>query len=434
MENPPFAGVKFAEKAGISPDQITIVDSGKGPYLCAVIDEKCQPSSSILEGILPELIMAIPFPKSMHWGDLAVSFARPIISLTGFLGKSVLNFKVGNITSSSFVFGHSFMVPEKVELQSADAYLDALKKAGVVADMEERKSILKKSIRTAADGVGATILQDEELVEIVNNLVEYPYPVVGRFDEIFLELPDEVLITAMREHQKYFALTDKEGRLMPCFIAVNNTRARDMDVVAKGHGRVIRARLADAQFFYHVDLESTLDDFVQKLKSVTFQASLGSLYEKTERIVFLAEFLTGVVNADKALQKKVLRAARISKADLVSQMVIEFTKLQGIIGRVYAQKGGEDPEVAMAIEEHYRPVYSGGELPATDTGKFLAIVDKIDTICGCFSADLIPTGASDPYALRRQAIGILQIILDGNFEFSLRALVRKRGFPIPDRS
>lgn len=422
---PTLAGIKFAEKAGISPENIVITDNGKGPYLSAVIEESCLPAEAILEGVLPELIQAIPFPKRMHWGALDVTFARPIVSLTALLGETVLNFKVGDIVSASFVFGHSFMAPEKFELPSADTYLDTLRKAGVVADMGERRTILKESIKAAADTACATILADEELVDIVNNLVEYPYPVVGHFDEVFLELPDEVLITAMREHQKYFALADTAGKLMPCFIAVNNTRARDMDVVAKGHGKVIRARLADAQFFYHVDLESTLDDFVEKLKAVTFQASLGSMYEKTGRLEVLAEFLTGLVNADPGLQKKVMRAARLSKADLVSQMVIEFTKLQGIIGRVYAQKGGEDPEVAMAIEEHYRPVYSGGELPRTETGKLLAIVDKIDTLCGCYSANLIPTGASDPYALRRQSIGILQIMLEAGYDFSLRILVRR---------
>ncbi|ACN15902.1 GlyS [Desulforapulum autotrophicum HRM2] len=422
---PTLAGVKFAEKAGIVPEEIIITDNGKGPYLSAVIEESCLLTEAILEGVLPELIQAIPFPKSMHWGDLDVTFARPIVSLTALLGKTVLNFKIGNIASASFVFGHSFMAPERFELESADAYLDTLRKAGVVADIGERRTILKESIKAAADKACATIIEDEELVDIVNNLVEYPYPVVGHFDEVFLELPDEVLITAMREHQKYFALADTAGKLMPCFIAVNNTRARDMDVVAKGHGKVIRARLADAQFFYHVDLESTLDDFVEKLKAVTFQASLGSMYEKTGRLVVLVEFLAGLVNADQELQKKLMRAARLSKADLVSQMVIEFTKLQGIIGRVYAQKGGEDPEVAMAIEEHYRPVYSGGDLPRTDTGKILAIADKTDTLCGCFSANLIPTGASDPYALRRQSIGILQIMLEAGFDFSLRALVRR---------
>ncbi|MDY0220156.1 MAG: glycine--tRNA ligase subunit beta [Desulfobacterium sp.] len=420
-----LAGVKFAEKAGITPDGIIIVDKGKGPYLSAVIQERCLPSAAILEELLPELIQAIPSPKSMRWGSLDVTFARPIVSLTALLGEKVLDFTVGDIRSSSFVFGHSFMKPGRLELESADAYLDTLRGAGVVADMEERKTILKEEIKAAADGVNALILEDEELVEIVNNLVEYPYPVVGHFDEVFLELPDEVLITAMREHQKYFALTDRDGKLMSCFIAVNNTRARDMDVVAKGHGRVIRARLADAQFFFHVDLESTMDDFVEKLKAVTFQASLGSLYEKTERLVTLAEALTDLVNGDDELKQRVMRAARISKADLVSQMVIEFTKLQGTIGRVYALKGGEDEEVAAAIEEQYRPVCSGGDLPHTPTGKLLAIVDKIDTLCGCFSADLIPTGASDPYALRRQSIGVLQIMVEAGFDFSLRTFVRK---------
>jgi len=240
-------------------------------------------------------------------------------------------------------------------------------------------------------------------------------------------VPDEALITAMREHQKYFALTDANGALKPCFIAVNNTLATDMDVVAAGHGKVIRARLADAQFFYKVDLESTLDDFAEKLKKVTFQASLGSMYEKRQRLEALGQYLTGVIYPDgnETLLENVVRAARICKADLVSQMVIEFTKLQGVIGRVYAEKAGENKEVSTAIEQHYRPVHAGAQLPASETGKLLALADKMDSICGCFSIDLVPTGASDPYALRRQSIGIVQIMLEAGFTFSLKALVEK---------
>ncbi|MBI9088219.1 MAG: glycine--tRNA ligase subunit beta [Desulfobacterium sp.] len=434
--NPTVPAQKFAEKAGVSLEEITIVDTDKGRYLTAVVEESCESSATILEGLLPGLILNIPFPKSMRWGDLAISFARPITSLVGLLGKTVLDFTVGDIRSGSQVFGHFFMAHQKFDLKSSEDYVETLRSANVIIDMDERKALLRKTIQAAADAAGAVILKDEELVDIVNNLVEYPYPVVGQFDEEFLELPDKVLITAMREHQKYFALTDADGKLKPCFIAVNNTKAKDMDLVAKGHGKVIRARLADAQFFYRVDLESSLDDFVEKLKKVTFQASLGSMYEKTERLEFLTNLLTDLVDGDDALRKKVTRAARISKADLVSQVVIEFTKLQGIIGRVYAEKGGEDPEVAKAIEEHYRPVHSGGALPTTDTGRLLALADKIDTLCGCFSADLIPTGASDPYALRRQSIGIIQIILDGKFDFSLRSLVRKgvsKYQPDPDK-
>ncbi len=424
---PTISAEKFAEKAGVPLSDITITDTGKGKYLTAVKSEKCESSQVILENILPAQIQAIPFPKRMHWGTLSVLFARPIVSLLALLGNTQLNFAVGDIESSDFTLGHFFMYHERFKVPEPNAYVDVLKRAGVLVDIKARKALLKQEIEKAASEYSSTILKDDELEDIVTNLVEYPYPVVGKFDEEFLELPDEVLITAMREHQKYFALADENGSLRPCFVAVNNTKAKDMDLVAAGHGRVIRARLADAKFFYHVDMESTMDAFAQKLKKVTFQAQLGSMYEKRERLMELSGYLAEAARPGncETLKKDVIRAADICKADLVSQVVIEFTKLQGIVGRIYAQKAGENNEVSGAVEQHYRPVYSGGELPETDTARLLAIADKIDTICGCFSVDLIPTGASDPYALRRQSIGIIQIMLDAGFTFSLKALVDK---------
>jgi glycyl-tRNA synthetase beta chain len=253
--------------------------------------------------------------------------------------------------------------------------------------------------------------------------------VAGKFDEEFLEVPDEVLINSMREHQKYFAVVDEKNRLLPCFISVNNTKARDMALVARGHERVIRARLADAQFFYRGDLEVTNDHRVEQLEGVLFQAQLGTMHAKTERVTHIAGYLADAVGADPNnatdLKRHVNRAAHLCKADLVSHVVGEFPKLQGVMGRVYATIAGEPAEVAAAIEEHYRPVYSGAPLPETTTGAILGIADKIDSICGCFSVGLVPTGASDPYALRRQGIGIVQIMLEKGFSFSLSALIEK---------
>jgi glycyl-tRNA synthetase beta chain len=308
--------------------------------------------------------------------------------------------------------------------------LDKLRSAWVLADLEERRKMLADGIAEVAEKLGGRILPDDELVDIVNNLVEYPIPVAGKFDGSFLEVPDEVLINAMREHQKYFAVIDTDNKLMPSFIAVNNTAARDMALAAKGHERVLRARLADARFFYLGDLAETNDDRVEKLKGVLFQAKLGSMYEKSERVAKIAEYMTSLVETESAtdtgeadLITQVNRAARLSKADLVSQVVGEFPKLQGVMGRVYADVSGEPPMVAAAIEEHYRPVYSGAPLPESLVGAILSIADKIDSICGCFSAGLIPTGASDPYALRRQGIGIIQIMKANWFSFSLRELI-----------
>jgi glycyl-tRNA synthetase beta chain len=323
------------------------------------------------------------------------------------------------------------MAPGKIKLDVADDYREKLRSSWVLADMAERKKMLEGGIAEVAQRLGGRILPDDELVDIVNNLVEYPVPVAGKFDEVFLEVPDEVLINAMREHQKYFAVVDKDNKLMPSFIAVNNTAARDLVLAAKGHERVLRARLADAQFFYRGDLEVTDDDRVEKLKGVLFQARLGTMYEKIERVAKIGEYLASLVDykpapdtRDADLKTQVRRAARLSKADLVSQVVGEFPKLQGVMGRIYATVSGELPMVAAAIEEHYRPVYSGAPLPETPVGAILSIADKIDSICGCFSAGLIPTGASDPYALRRQGIGIIQIMKDKGFSFSLREVIQ----------
>jgi len=254
--------------------------------------------------------------------------------------------------------------------------------------------------------------------------VEYPIASAGSFEPEFLEVPREVLMTAMREHQKYFAVIDAAGELMPKFIPVNNTRTRDMALVATGHERVLRARLSDAKFFYNADIQISIEERVARLKNVLFQAKLGSMYAKIKRIGGLAEFLVEATHGDARLKTDLVRAARQCKSDLVSQVVVEFPKLQGVMGRVYATVAGENREVAAAIEEHYRPTRSGGALPGTITGSLLSIADKMDSICGCFSVGLVPTGAADPYALRRQGIGIIQIMLSNDFSFSLRSLIK----------
>jgi len=428
---PTMAAQKFAEKVGVPVTKLTVKETPRGSYLAAEKMERGLATQTLLKEILPEVILSIPFPKKMRWADLDIEFARPIHTILALLGKSIISFHLGNIKSGRYTCGHSFMAPGKIKLDIADDYLDKLRSSWILADMEERRKMLERGITEVAQKLGGRILPDDELVDIVNNLVEYPVPVGGKFDEAFLEVPDEVLINAMREHQKYFAVIDKDNKLMPSFIAVNNTVARDLVLAAKGHERVLRARLADAQFFYRGDLEVTDDDRVEKLKRVLFQAKLGTMYEKIERVVNIAEYIASLVDykpapgtRDADLKTQVSRAARLSKADLVSQVVGEFPKLQGVMGRIYATVSGELPMVAAAIEEHYRPVYSGAPLPETSVGAILSIADKIDSISGCFSVGLIPTGTSDPYALRRQGIGIIQIMRDKGFSFSLRELIQ----------
>jgi glycyl-tRNA synthetase beta chain len=424
-KNPTIAAEKFAAKAGIDVDQIWVEETKKGRYLTAVIEEKCESTISILENMLEKQILSIPFPKSMRWGSLSISFARPIISLVGLFGDKTINFKVGNIKSGSKIFGHQFMNPGEYEVDCADNYTKVVESAGVIPDIDKRKKVLIQAIESCAKEYNSQILKDDDLIDIVTNLVEYPFPIVGRFDDEFLEVPDEVLITAMREHQKCFALTDEKGSLKPLFIAVNNTNVRDMALVAHGHEKVLRARLSDAKFFYGQDCKSSLDEFRDRLKNVTFQEKLGSVYDKTLRIGKLCQYLVEESSYDdkETLKLYVARASQICKADLVSQVVIEFTKLQGVIGRAYALNAGEKKDIAYAVEQHYRPVYSGGKLPENPTATILAIADKLDTICGCFSIGLIPTGGADPYALRRQGIGIIQIMLEENLTFSFNSMI-----------
>ena len=421
---PTMAAQKFAEKVGVPLSKLAVKETPKGAYLSAEKSERGLATRTLLKEILPGVILATPFPKKMRWADLDIEFARPIHTILAMLGKSVVAFKLGNLKSGRYTCGHNFMAPAKIKLDSPDEYLDKLRTAHVVADMEARKKILEERIAAVATQLGGRILPDEELVDINNNLVEYPIPVAGKFDTEFLEVPDEVLINAMREHQKYFAVVDSRNNLMPCFIAVNNTAARDLALSATGHERVIRARLADAQFFYQGDLEVTNDERVEKLKRVVFQAELGTVFEKSERVAKIAEVLAASTQKTDDLKNQVLRAAQLSKSDLVSQVVGEFPKLQGIMGRIYAGIAGEPADVALAIEEHYRPVYSGAPLPETLVGAILSIADKMDSICGCFSVGLIPTGASDPYALRRQGIGIIQIMNAKELSFPLRELIR----------
>jgi len=420
---PTVAAEKFAQKAGIPINKVQLKQTPKGVYLVAEKVEKGILSKTLLKEILPDIILTVPFPKRMRWADLSISFARPIQSILAILGNNTISFKVGNVKSSNNSFGHRFTHPGKINISSPEKYVKTLSAAGVLVDQNHRKKVIEKEIAKIANKLGGIVVPDEELVDIVNYLVEFPVVVPGEFDKSFLELPDEVLITAMREHQKYFAVRNKKGRILPNFIVVNNTRVKNLKKVAKGHERVLRARLADAKYFYANDLSESMDIFVSKLKGILFQAKLGSLYEKVERIQKIAAIISNQVTDDTDLRERVLRAAWLSKADLVSQVVNEFPKLQGVMGRIYAQSAGENETIASAIEEHYRPTFSGGPLPGNIEGAILAVADKMASICGCFSVDLVPTGASDPYALRRQGIGILQIMADKELSISLTSLI-----------
>lgn len=422
---PTKAAEKFAEKVGLKVEELSITETAKGRYLAAEITSESLTTEEFLKSMLAEVILSIPFPKTMRWADFKISFARPIQSILALYGDKVISFTLGGVIQSDrYALGHRFMQPAPIAIDNADQYIESLRKASVLVDINERKAAVQKEMEKAAAELGGKVLPDQDLVDIVTNLVEIPFASAGRFDQEFLEIPQEILITAMREHQKYFAVCDPNTQqLLPAFIAINNTCPKDIQLVTTGHERVLRARLSDAKFFYHSDVKSKMDDWVEKLKGVLFQAKLGSMHAKMERVRRLVIYLAEMV--EPSLNETVDRAAYLCKADLVSQAVGEFAKLQGIMGRVYAKVAGESEAVATAIEEHYRPVYSGAILPQTPTGALLAIADKMDSICGCFAIGLLPTGASDPYALRRQSIGILQIIQDQGWTLNLPDIIAK---------
>ncbi len=421
---PTMAAKKFAEKNGISVNRLSVAETEKGRYVVARKTDPGQATRVILKNSLPALILSIPFPKTMRWSNLTIEFARPIHSILALLGDQAVSFAVGDIKSNRYTFGHRFLHPKKIKLSNSGQYLPALQDAWVIADIHQRRELMKQQMAEAVKRINGRVLPDAELVDIVTQLIEYPATILGTFEDHFLELPREVLITAMREHQRYFAVVAPDNRMMPYFLAVNNTLAKDMDLVKRGHERVLKARLEDARFFFKTDLKVSLEGMTKKLKSVLFQANLGSVYDKVNRVRTVSKKLADYLQLDSETAGYLDRAALLSKSDLVSQMVNEFPKLQGIMGRIYAQSAGDAEMSAQAIEEHYRPIYSGGPLPETVPGALLSIAEKIDTICGCFLIGLTPSGASDPYALRRQGIGLLQIIIERGFALAINELIQ----------
>jgi glycyl-tRNA synthetase beta chain len=420
---PTKAAEGFARGQGVDVSAIKIVTTDKGEYISITRTETGRPTHELLSEILPKLINEIPFKKSMRWGDLDVRFARPIHWLVALFDGIIVPFEFGNITSGAVSRGHRFMANTTFPVRDFAHYLEECERHFVIPDPERRKEIIRRETHRVAIAAGGHLLPDEELLEQVSFLVEYPSAVHGTFSEEFLQVPKEVLITSMRSHQRYFSIVDGGGKLLPGFITVNNTLTEDPSVVIKGNQRVLRARLSDARFFFDEDKKVKLDERVEALKKVVYQQKLGTSFEKMERFRALAEGLASKLNPASAQQTA--RAATLCKADLVSAMVGEFPEVQGIMGREYALLEGEDAAVANAIAEHYLPTQAGGELPASDIGAFVSIADKLDTICGCFGVGLIPTGAADPYALRRATIGIISIILDKGYWLSLSGLINQ---------
>ncbi len=418
---PTRAAEGFAKGQGVDLAQLTVATTEKGEYVAVTKRIVGQPTADILPEILLRLVGAIPFRKSMRWGDLEVRFARPMHWVVALHDGVVVPFSFGAVKSGSASRGHRFMANTTFPVRDFEHYLAECERHFVIPEPEKRKEIIRREVLQAARAAGGQVLSDEDLLDQVTFLVEYPSVVCGSFEREFLQVPKEVLITSMREHQRYFSLVNEQGALLPHFITVNNTLAEDPAVVTRGNERVLRARLSDARFFFEEDKKVSLADRVEGLKSVVYQAKLGTSYEKMERFRALAGSLAARICPDLCAQ--VDRTAYLCKADLVSGMVGEFPELQGVMGREYALLGGEEPVVAMAIHEHYLPNQAGGDLPSSAVGACVSIADKLDTICGCFGVGLIPSGTADPYALRRSAIGIIAIVLDKKYDLSLAALV-----------
>jgi glycyl-tRNA synthetase beta chain len=420
---PTNAALGFARAQGVSPAELQVKKTSRGEYVVITRHQAGVSTVELLGGRLADMIKDIPFPKSMRWGDLKVHFARPIHWIVALLGKDIIPFTYGNVTSGNTSYGHRFMSPGPFQVTSIDGYVEALRERFVTVDIGERKERIRQIIAACATEKNGNIREDEALLDEVVQLVEYPTAVCGSFDQHYLELPQEVLITAMRSHQRYFAVVDDEGRLMPYFVTVNNTLTRNPQIVAQGNERVLRARLEDARFYYVEDQKVSLEDRVEELKDVVFHSKLGTSYEKLERFKALAEYMADQVAPQQ--KSTVSRAAYLCKTDLVTGTVGEFPELQGVMGRAYARLAGEDKEVAEAIYEHYLPTRSGGELPVGIAGSLVSIADKLDTVVGCFGVGQIPTGTADPFALRRQALGIIRIIVENDLSLSLSDLINK---------
>jgi len=419
--NPTKAALGFAKGQGVDISEVGTMQTDKGEYICISKHIAGRNTSSLLPDMLSKLISALSFKKSMRWGNLDFRFARPIHWILALYGGDVIPFRIENIESDNKSRGHRFMNPEAFPVRNLKEYLAGTREHFVIVDPEERKRIIIEEARKAATAVSGRVLENEDLLETVTYLVEYPTIVCGSFDRKYLDLPKEVLITSMMSHQKYFPVVDQEDRLLPYFITINNTLARNPAVVTRGNEKVIRARLSDAQFFFEEDRKVNLDKRVEGLQQVVFHTLLGTSHEKVMRFRKLAAYIADQL--DPSLKNRVDRAALLAKADLDTQMVGEFSELQGIMGREYALLAGEDPTVAKAIYEHYLPLTAGGDLPQTHEGAIVSIADKLDSIVGFFGVNVVPTGTADPYALRRQALGIINIILEKQYPLMLDDLV-----------
>ncbi|MDY5794333.1 MAG: glycine--tRNA ligase subunit beta [Fusobacterium gastrosuis] len=415
------AGLGFVKAQGVDEKNIEIVKTEKGEYIAVRKYSEAGQTKKVLPEILKSLVLELTFPKSMKWADKTLRFARPIEWFLALFGKEIVEFEVEGLKSSNTSKGHRFFGKD-FKVTDVEEYFEKIRENNVIIDIDERKKLVEELIGKFLSEDEQVII-DKDLLDEVTNLVEYPYPIIGTFSEEFLEVPQEVLIISMQVHQRYFPILNKQGKLLPKFVVIRNGIDYSENV-KKGNEKVLSARLSDARFFYHEDLKIPLDNNVEKLKTVVFQKDLGTIYAKMKRSEKIAVYLVDKLGYNSK-KEDILRTVRLAKADLVSNMIgeKEFTKLQGFMGADYALKLGENDNVSLGIKEHYYPRFQGDLLPSGIEGIIAGISDRIDTLVGCFGVGLIPTGSKDPFALRRAALGIVNIIIASNISVSLKELV-----------
>ena len=407
--NPSKALLGFLKGKDISPEEVYFKTVGKDEYAHIKLTKEGQAVKGLLKDIFEGMIKSTTFPKSMRWGGKNIRFVRPIRYFVCLMDEEVIDFEIEGIKTGNITKGHRFLGSSEIVINTPDEYEAKLKENFVILDDEQRKALILEQCKAVADSLGGTLMMDEDLLEEVNYIVEYPTAFYGEFDESYLSLPKEAIITPMKEHQRYFPVLDADGKLLNKFITVRNGDSYAIDNVKRGNEKVLDARLSDALFFYHEDTKKPLEAYVERLDTIVFQQKLGTILDKTKRIQNLSE---KIAKALALTLPNLDRAAYLSKADLTTAMVFEFTELQGIMGRYYANLSNEPSEVAEAIYEHYLPRFAGDELPSTNEGIILALSDRLDSVAGFFAIGIQPTGSQDPYALRRQALGILNIMME----------------------
>jgi glycyl-tRNA synthetase beta chain len=419
---PTQAAIAFAKNCGVPATELTELTTDKGSWLIYRGTERGAATVTLLGDIVNEAVAALPIAKRMRWGSRTAEFVRPVHRVVLLYGEAIVPAEVLGLATGRVTFGHRFHAPKPFALKSAKSYESRLRRAKVVADFSARRELIRAGVNLLAAqcGGGGTALIEDALLDEVTALVEWPVPIAGRFEARFLTLPREVVIATVQDHQRYFAIAGPDGKLSGWFVTVSNIESRDPSKVREGNERVVRPRLSDAAFFWEQDRKLSLEAHAARLSGVTFQAKLGSYADKTRRVKTLALLIGDRLGAGPY----VARAAELAKADLMTAMVGEFPELQGTMGRYYAEAQGEPEELALALEEHYRPRYAGDSLPATRTGQTLALADKIDTLVGIFAIEQRPTGAKDPFGLRRAALGLLRILLDARFELDLFELLQ----------